>query len=224
MQATYVQRLRITFSKTGPTRFIGHLDVARTWERALNRAKLPVTYSQGFNRRPKIQFATATPLGTTSSCELLDVWFDQRLDPAEAHEKMMSRMAPGIAIISVEEVPLSGAALQMLTRETTYEATIAADLISYEKLSVRVQEMLAADSLPRERYVKRKRKQYDLRPLILDLTTKPSPTEEEASQLIMKLVLEPSKTGRPDEVLAEIGVDPLDVRVHRTEMVLADEE
>lgn len=224
MQATYVQRLRITFSKTGPTRFIGHLDVARTWERALNRAKLPVTYSQGFNRRPKIQFATATPLGTTSSCELLDVWFDERLDPAEAHEKMMSRMAPGIAIISVEEVPLSGAALQMLTRETTYEATIAADLISYEKLSVRVQEMLAADSLPRERYVKRKRKQYDLRPLILDLTTKPSPTEEEASQLIMKLVLEPSKTGRPDEVLAEIGVDPLDVRVHRTEMVLADEE
>ncbi|MCB0033418.1 MAG: TIGR03936 family radical SAM-associated protein [Anaerolineales bacterium] len=224
MQATYVQRLRITFSKTGPTRFIGHLDVARTWERALNRAKLPVTYSQGFNRRPKIQFATATPLGTTSSCELLDVWFDERLDPAEAQAKMMSRMAPGIAVVSVAEVPISGSALQVLTRETTYEATIAADLISYDQLSERIEAMLAAEALPRERYVKRKRKQYDLRPLIIDLTAEPSIEEEEASQLTMKLVLEPSKTGRPDEVLAEIGVDPLDVRVHRTEMVLAEEE
>ncbi|MCA9981214.1 MAG: TIGR03936 family radical SAM-associated protein, partial [Anaerolineales bacterium] len=100
--ATYVQRLRVTFSKTGPTRFISHLDIARTWERALNRAKIPVTYSQGFNPRPKMQFATATPLGMTSECELMDVWLDEALDTAVAHEMMMQRMAPGIEVLAVQ--------------------------------------------------------------------------------------------------------------------------
>ena len=47
------QRLRLTFSKDGPARFISHLDLARALERALNRAALPVAYTQGFNRRPR---------------------------------------------------------------------------------------------------------------------------------------------------------------------------
>lgn len=222
MEATYVQRLRVTFTKTGPTRFISHLDIARTWERALNRAKMPVTYSQGFNRRPKIQFATATPLGMTSQCELMDVWLDETVKPAVAHEQMMSRMAPGITVLDVTEVDLSGAALQTLTRETTYVAQLPAELITFEALQQKAADLLAAEALPRERFIKRRRKKYDLRPLIIDLQAEQ--LNEDTSQLTMRLVLEPSKTGRPDELLKELGVDPLDVRIHRTEMVLVDEE
>jgi uncharacterized protein (DUF2344 family) len=47
MQANYVQRLRITFAKFGPTRFIGHLDLATALERSLNRAQVPLAYTQG---------------------------------------------------------------------------------------------------------------------------------------------------------------------------------
>ena len=36
------QRLRITFSKGGPARYIAHLDVMRTWERTIRRARLPL--------------------------------------------------------------------------------------------------------------------------------------------------------------------------------------
>ena len=220
---TYVQRLRVTFSKTGPTRFISHLDIARTWERALNRAKIPVTYSQGFNRRPKMQFATATPLGMTSECELMDVWLDEALDTAVAHEMMMQRMAPGIEVLAVQEVPLQGDTLQTLTRETVYEAIIPAETMSAEVLRERVAALLAADTLLRERTVKRKVKSYDLRPLILDLQLVETDTAVEDLRLIMHLMLEPGRTGRPDEVLLALGADPLDVRMHRTAMTLADE-
>lgn len=220
---TYVQRLRVTFSKTGPTRFISHLDIARTWERALNRAKIPVTYSQGFNRRPKMQFATATPLGMTSECEMMDVWLDEALDTAVAHEMMMQRMAPGIEVLAVQEVPLQGDTLQTLTRETVYEAVIPAETMSAEMLRERVAELLAADTLLRERTVKRKVKSYDLRPLILDLQLVETDTAVEDLRLIMHLMLEPGRTGRPDEVLLALGADPLDVRMHRTAMMLADE-
>ena len=81
MERTYVQRIRVVFSKVGATRYISHLDVARTWERILNRAKVPVDYSHGFNKRPKMQFATATALGTTSLCEVVSTFGSKKRCP-----------------------------------------------------------------------------------------------------------------------------------------------
>ncbi len=220
MQPTYVQRLRVTFRKFGPTRYIGHLDVARTRERALNRAKIPMAYSQGFNKRPKMQFATATSLGITSDCELVDLWLTETLDPAAAHEQMMSRMAPGIEVTAVREVPLNGAALQTLTRWTTYLARFPAET-DEAGLRAAVATLLAADSLPRVRETKKRKKRYDLRPLIGDLRV--GRTAGGDLTLTMVLALQELATGRPDELLLELGFDPLDIPLHRTTLELAEE-
>jgi len=218
MKQTYVQRLRVIFRKIGPTRFISHLDVARTWERILNRAKLPVDYSHGFNRRPKIQFATATALGTTSNCEVIDIWFREQVTPSDARAKIEASLAPGIELTALQEVPLSEPSLQAMTRETSFVATISTSINAAE-LKTAVQNILSADQIMRERKAKKgKIKEYDLRPLILDLHTQQ--TADAALQLTMRLVLEPGKTGRPDELLKTIGLDPLDVRIHRTAIVL----
>jgi radical SAM-linked protein len=66
-------RIQITFSKTGAMRFTGHLDLHRAWERTFRRAALPLAYSQGYNPRPKMNLASALPLGFTSECEVIDV-------------------------------------------------------------------------------------------------------------------------------------------------------
>ena len=68
-----VQRMRMTFTKEGTARYISHLDLARAVERALNRAGLPIAYTQGFNRRPRLSLAAALPLGYTSQAEIADV-------------------------------------------------------------------------------------------------------------------------------------------------------
>ena len=41
-------RIRFRFSKLGKVRFTSQRDVARMWERALRRSRLPVALSQGF--------------------------------------------------------------------------------------------------------------------------------------------------------------------------------
>jgi radical SAM-linked protein len=212
-----VQRLRITFGKVGLTRFIGHLDVARTWERALNRAKLPVTYSQGYNRRPRFQFITATPLGMTSECEMVDVWLNERVELEWAKERLVDKMAQGITILHIEEVVLNGPALPNLTQDSTYVAFIPADLITWPQLSHNVQALREASSWQRERESKGKTKVYDLRPLVLDLQVE---QVEGGYQLTMRLKLEPSLTGRPDEVLMAVEVDPLEVKIHRQAFTL----
>ncbi len=203
MQANYVQRLRLTFTKTGPTRFISHLDLARTLERSLNRAHIPMSYTQGFNRRPRMSLATALPLGYT------------------AQAQMMSKMAPGIEVRDVEEVALSEPALQTVTRAAIYTAT-PLDPQDSAEIQGRIDALLSAESVMRQRKKGRKGrvKSYDLRPLVHNLSLRE--LEDDILLINMELSLMPSQTGRPDEVLLALGLDPLAVRVHRTSIVLRE--
>lgn len=217
MQPNYVQRLRLTFRKEGPTRYIGHLDLARTLERALNRARIPMSYTQGFNRRPRMQLASALPLGFTSACEIADIWLTEAMEPEQVRQQLMTRMAPGIEVYRVEDVSLQEPALQTRTLASHYRAAILAP-VDVDELQQKIEDLLAADKLVRRRIRGRKRKEYDLRPLLYDLTLAES--EDGAPQIEMALALLPSATGRPDEVLDELGLDPLAARIHRTRIVL----
>jgi radical SAM-linked protein len=220
MQANYVQRLRLTFTKIGPTRYIGHLDLARTLERSLVRAQIPIAYSQGFNRRPRMALASALPLGFTSTGELADIWLAEALDPAVAREQMMRKMAPGIDVVKVEEVPIAWPSLESSTLSASYSATLL-DPLEPAELEQRIALLLAAESLPRERtHGNGQVKQYDLRPLILGLEN--ALDEKGTAMLSMHLALEPGHTGRPDEVLAALDLDPLAARVQRDEIILAE--
>lgn len=216
MQANYVQRLRFRFSKIAHTRFISHLDVARALERALNRSRIPLAYTQGYNPRPRMQFASALPLGFTSDSELADIWLEEEMEPAQARRQLARKMPPGLVLHETWEVPLSAPAMQASTVEATYVAEI--DAASGTALSQRLREFKAAESVVRER----RGKEYDLRPLVLDLEL--GKGEDDALLLKMRLALLPGKTGRPDEVLDQLGLDPLGHRVHRAEIVLEEEE
>jgi radical SAM-linked protein len=221
MQANYVQRLRLTFSKLGPTRFIGHLDLALTLERSLNRARIPVAYTQGFNKRPRMQMASALPLGYTSEGELADIWLMEQMAPEAAREQMMSRMAPGLEIHQVEEVDLQAPALQTITLASHYRAT-PLDPVNAGELQGRIDTLLAEERHMRQRLRGKKKKPYDLRPLIYELALERA--SDGQVHILMKLALEPSKTGRPDEVLDSLGLDPLAARLHRIRIVLDESE
>ncbi len=221
MEADYVQRLRMTFKKDGPARYISHLDLARTLERALNRAKIPVAYTHGFNRRPRLQMATALPLGYTSEYELADVLLLEEMEPEAARQQLTAKMAPGIDVYKAEIVPISLPSLQASTIESSYVAT-PLDPVDTAVLQQKIEAMLAADTLPRQRLHKRKLREYDLRPLILDLAlTQPT---GKPPQINMRLMLQSGATGRPDEVLDSLDLDPLDCRVHRTMIVLQEQD
>ena len=49
--------LRFRFQKNGALAYVSHLDVLRTFTKALLRAALPLYYSEGFSPHPKLSFA-----------------------------------------------------------------------------------------------------------------------------------------------------------------------
>ena len=222
MQANYEQRIRLWFRKFGATRYIGHLDLARTMERALNRAKIPVAYTQGFNRRPRMQFAAALPLGYTSDCEIMDILLQTKLPAETVLTQLANRMAPGITMVQAKEVAISEPSLQAQTTYAEFVVTILEEVES-TTLQQNIEQFLATEQFIKEKKGKTKRgrptiKSYDLRPLVLALQMPASSSAQ--LQLEMKLALEPSKTGRPDEVIEALGIDPLNCRFHRTNLAL----
>ena len=83
-------------------------------------------------------------------------------------------------------------------------------------------ELLAADTLVRQRHrPKDNRSQsFDLRPLILDLAV--DERQDDGLWLRLRLVQSATQMGRPDDVLASLGLEPLDARVHRLGLCFAD--
>jgi radical SAM family uncharacterized protein/radical SAM-linked protein len=67
------QRFRVSYEKVGQARFTSHLDLVRIFDRALRVAKIPMAFSQGFNRHAKIAYGPPLSLGATSRAEYFDL-------------------------------------------------------------------------------------------------------------------------------------------------------
>lgn len=210
------QRLRITFAKGEPIKYISHLDLMRIWERALRRAQVPLAYSEGFNPRPKISIASALPVGFTGRAEVMDIVLSRHTSPYNLTKRLKPYLTPGLEILSVEEVYLSLPSLQSQMRYAEYRVIVESEetLAEMEK---RVERMLAAQSLPRQRERKGKAIEYNLRPLIDDLWLEGR--EGAAWVLGMRLQSDSQATGRPDEVLEVMGLGDVPRSIERTRCV-----
>ena len=62
-----MKRLFLSISKGEELRFLGHLDMLRTMERAVIRSGIPIAFSEGFNPHMKIAFDAALGVGVTAS-------------------------------------------------------------------------------------------------------------------------------------------------------------
>ena len=201
-------RVRITFSKTGALRYIGHLDLNTIWERGTRRAGLPLAYSQGFHPQPKIHIAAALPLGFSSRCEVLDMRLNEDINLDELPKRLQDAMPTGIGILQVESVDERAPAVQTQVLSVEYEVVLT-EAADESELKRKVEELLAHPSLPRER----RSKKYDLRPLIESIEILSE------NKIFMRLSAREGATGRPDEVLDALGIFQENTQTERTRLL-----
>ncbi len=204
-------RLRITFAKTPAMRYTGHLDLHRAWERTFRRAGLPLAYSQGFNPHPRLNLASALPLGFTGEAEVIDAWLDEDLPLSEVQSALQPVLPPGLQIVQIESVDLHLPALQTVLEASEYRLVF---LEPFPALEEHVSALLSTTSLPR----RWRERDYDLRPLVLDIHLLPADSAG-LPQLSLRLSAREAATGRPEEVISALGRDPNLARVHRTRLL-----
>lgn len=85
-------------------RFISHLDLMRLFQRALRRADLPVTLTNGFNPHLKISINRALKLGVQSLDETLTVHMSKAVEPALFVELLNKNLPQGVRIVKAQEI------------------------------------------------------------------------------------------------------------------------
>jgi radical SAM-linked protein len=162
-------RIRIVFAKTETMRFTSHLDLYRAWERLLRRADVSLVFSQGYNPRPRLQLAAPLPLGITSRAEIIDFWIANGPEDINSiRSKLVYAQPPGIEILQVNFVDPKSPPLQKKVSASEYRVSL---LDEVPGLEIKIASVLNANTLMRQR----REKEYELRPLILDLAFNPGP-------------------------------------------------
>ena len=208
-------RVRLTFTKQGALRYTGHLDLHKIIERSIRRAKLPLAYSQGFHPQPKLNLAAALPLGFSSRAEVMDIWLKE--DMVDVPAKLQPHVPPGLVILDAKPVDDHAPSLQSQVVSAEYEVNIT-EAGSASGLTEKIASVLEAESILRIR----RKKDYDLRPLIEELTLTPNPSSlkgEENPLLFMRLTAREGATGRPEEVLDAMGIPLENTRIERTRLI-----
>ena len=98
-------RARITFSKRGGLRFLGHRDLVRLFERMLRRTGMGLALSQGFHPKAKLSFPLALALGIEGHQESLDVEFSEPVDADELSRLLQAECPDGLTILKVVRLP-----------------------------------------------------------------------------------------------------------------------
>jgi radical SAM-linked protein len=214
-------RLRFRFTKAGKIRFTSHRDVARMWERALRRSRLPVGFSQGFNPHPLLSFGLALPTG----CESRGEYLDARLDEGRADEvsleglpELLTDLLPeGMGVQVVAPIDMAEGSLQQEVASCDWELEVLG--VVGEELGERIERVLAAPSLTVQRERKGRPAEDDIRPAILALSITHEDVsgqgEHPKSRFRAELATHPRGV-RPSDLLSAFGADVVLARACRT--------
>lgn len=198
--------VRLKYGKTEEGRFMSHLDLLRTMERVFRRARLPLSYSEGFNPHPKVSYASALAVGVTSEGEYLDVELSEDKPLDLIRQRLLQTVPPGLKILEVQKMSGREKSLTAIVNMARYRVKVPlAEPLEQERLEQAIKLVLDTPSYHVLRVGKKGERQVDIRPGIYALAG-----ELTDSGLILQMDLQTGNEGnvRPEEVvgmLREMG-------------------
>ena len=206
------RRLRLRFSKLGKVRFTSHRDVARVWERALRRSRLPMAYSQGFAPHPLVSFGLALPTG----CESLGEYLDVRLGAPAADEAAVTDLPALLSPLLPDGIAVQAAAFVAEWEDSLQQEVASCDWVLEvlgvpdAELQERIEQVLSAPSLMVRRQRKGRQVDDDIRPALRTLVL-----AEQHGHLRAELATHPRGV-RPADLVATLGTGAVPGRARRT--------
>ena len=162
-------KIRVKFTKHGPIKYVGHLDMMRYFQKAIRRAGLDVSYSEGYSPHMIMSFASPLGVGMESDAEYFDMQMNSEIEPAEAIRLLNEQMAEGVEV--VQFTPLAEGAKKSMT------ITSATDYIvefrqghnppcRADELSDRIMAFMAQPEINVIKKTKKSETMTDIKPMI----------------------------------------------------------
>jgi len=191
-QSTEKHKYRLTFSKPGEARFLGHLELVRVFIRAFKRAGIRLAYSQGFHPMPKISFLTALSVGMESLVETMDIETLGKTEPDRFIPAVNGQLPLGIEVTAVAPV------LEKKKKNRIKESRFRVTFKGFAPPREALESFLNAESFPVIKKSPKGEKKVDARPLVQSMKLCSSDT------LAMSISHGPGPELRAGEIVAAV--------------------
>ena len=187
------KKLKISFSKLDQAKYFGHLEMVTIFIRAIQRAGIPVKYSEGFHPKILMSFEDALPIGLESLNEIFYLSVHDNVKPQTIINGLNHNLPKGLRILSCHLAPTTSSNHKF--EPVVYMVTSKNGFFDEEKMNHfnKISEFIVTRFSR-----KRKIKQVDLKEMVINLTL------PEPHQLRMILRSEPGQTVRPFEILEKV--------------------
>ncbi len=216
-------KIRVKFTKLGPIKFIGHLDVMRYFQKAIRRADIDIQYTEGFSPHQIMSFAAPLGLGDTSVCEYMDIEVRQVTSSADMKARLNAVMTDGIEILSCRALPEKCKNAMASTAAADYQLSFRAGYEPDDAFWADLAVFVAQPAIVITKKTKKSEKEVDIKPFILNFQAADGKifckvTAGSADNLKPELVVEAfcASTGRE--------LSPFALETHRVELYARQED
>ncbi len=191
------RKVEVRFSKTGDARFLGHLEMASVFIRALKRADIAVKFTQGHHPKAKISFQDTLPLGMESVEEFFNILVPEDVDTKAIVNRINPELPRGLQVHAIRNDPKKK---KIDVIPTHYTVTLKEGGFESSKLD----GFLRADGWEFKKTGKKgKVKELDLKKMVENIAIS---SEKELSLTLKK---DSGKTIRPADVVSSVfNLDP----------------
>lgn len=161
---TIKKKIRVHYTKTGPARFLSHLDVARIFQIAARKAAVLLVYTQGKSPHPKFSFGPPLPIGITSLAEYLDMEIEIK-NGTDIQSKLNSVFPEGIQIVQYKILFAKVPALSAVINLADYKIN-SSDTVFSKQI---VTDWMKSDEVWVESKVKDEIHKINIRPYVVEM-------------------------------------------------------
>ncbi len=224
--------VRSRFYKEGDMVFISHLDLIRVFERAVRRANIPVAYTQGFNPRPIMAFATALSVGVASKGEYIDIQLSDKVDADTFMESLNNSLPEGLKLIKSVIIDSKEKSLMSVISSSTYIMKLESkEPDSKEQIEEYIKQFLKQESIIQLKKKKNKSRRKNKKPEFREINIKPmiksiDVFDVKGNEIILKMHLAAGSESnlKPEVViykiceLTDISIESDSTRIQRLDL------
>lgn len=215
-------RMMVSFEKGAALRFIGHLDLMRTMQRALRRSGLPIKYSNGFNPHIRLSFAVPLSVGVIGQNELMEVPLEDGTTERQFMDTMNAVLPDCLRIRSCHAVEDAFPALMSLVAGADYRIEIPASNEG-AKAVAQFDAFMALDTYIATRRTKSGENPCDIRPFVSSGTCRKA---EDGWVITLRTIATPAGMLKPalwlDSLCTFADCDAFEHRIYRQSILAKD--
>lgn len=208
-------RMMVVFEKGADLRFVGHLDLLRTIQRALRRSGLPIMYSQGFSPFVRLGFAAPLSVGIVGLREMMEVPMGDGATEQEFTEKMNAVLPRCLKIKACYEIDDHFPTLMSLVAGSRYTIAFLKGEAE-DKAFAAVDSFMALKEYTAKRKTKTGEKETDIRPFVLKAETE---TKDDKYLIHLETVATAAGSLKPtlwlDSLCKFAGAEPFESLIYR---------